>query len=90
MSCTGIVESCRVLDSAADGKHGWIKLEKALVTLDSGIHTTSQYALNIDFVGGSQDVKTTVELSPTSARELLRTIQAALSKGVKMGIIDEG
>ncbi len=90
LSCTGIVESCEVLDSAAEGNHGWFKLGKALVTLDSGIHTPSQYALNIDFVGESQDIKTAIELSPTSARELVHTILTVLSQGVKMGILEEG
>jgi hypothetical protein len=90
LSCTGIVESCQTFDSVADGKQGWFKLGKVVVTLDSGIHTPAQYALNMDFVSESRDIKTTVELSPTSAKELVRTIQIALSRGVKMGILDEG
>jgi hypothetical protein len=90
LSCTGIVESCKALDSAADGKQGWFKLGKVLVTFDSGIHTPSQYALSIDFVGESEELKTTVELSPTSARQLLHAIQTALSQGIKMGIVEEG
>jgi hypothetical protein len=88
LSCTGIVESCKTSDSAAnDGKQGWFKLGKVVVTLDSGIHTPSQYALNLDFVGESQDVKTTIELSPIAAKELSEIIQAALSRGVKMGLL---
>ena len=89
LSCTGIVESCNAPDSAADGKHGWFKLGKLVVTLDSGIHTPAQYALSIDFVGESQDTKFTVELNPIAAKEFLSAIQTALSKGVKMGILDE-
>ena len=91
MSCTGIIESCQTSDgAAADGKQAWFKLGKVVVTLDSGIHTPLQYALTIDFVGESQHTKTTVELSPKSAKELSDIIQAALSRGVKMGIVDEG
>jgi hypothetical protein len=82
------VRSCRAIDSAADGKQGWFKLGKVVVTLDSGIHTPSQYAVNIDFVSESQDTKTTVELSPMSAKELVDAIQTALSQGIKMGILE--
>jgi hypothetical protein len=87
LSCTGIVESCETFDSAADGKQGWFKLGKLVVTLDSGIHTSTQYAISIDFVNESQDMKTAVELSPTSAKKLADVIQTALSQGVKMGIL---
>jgi hypothetical protein len=90
LSCTGIVESFNVLNSAADGKQGRFKLGKVLVTLDSGLYTPCEYALNVDFLGESQDMKTTVELSPSSAMELVRAIQSALSRGVKMGILKEG
>jgi hypothetical protein len=83
------VESCKAPDSAADGKHGWFKLGKVLVSLDSGIHAPPQYTLNIDFVGESQDMRTTIELSPACANELLRTIQTVLSQGVRMGILSE-
>ena len=89
LSCTGIVESCQISDSAADGKQGWFKLGKVVVTLDSGIHTPTQYAMSIDFVSESQDMKTTMELSPMSAKNLASAIQTALSKGVKMGILEE-
>lgn len=84
------MESCQTSDSAADGKQGWFKLEQVVITLDTGIHTSSQYALSIDFVGESQNIKTTVELSPKSASGLSEIIRAALSRGVKMGIVDEG
>jgi hypothetical protein len=83
------VESYRTSDSAADGKQGWFKLGQVVITLDTGIQTSSQYALNIDFVSESQDIKTTVELSAKSAKELSDIIQVALSRGVKMGIVDQ-
>lgn len=89
MSCTGIVESCQAIDSAADGRQGWFKLGKAVATLDTGIHTPGQYALSIEFVSESQDIKSTVELSPMTAKNLVTLIEAALSKGVNMGILDE-
>jgi len=89
LSCTGIVESFQTFESAADGKQGWFKVGKVVITLDSGIHTPAQYALNIDFVSGSQDIKTTVELSPMSAKNLANAILTALSKGIKMGILEE-
>lgn len=80
---------CQTFDCAADGKQGWFKLGKFIVTLDSGIHTPSQYALSIDFIGESEDMKTTLELSPNSAKELVQAVQIALSQGVKMGILEE-
>jgi hypothetical protein len=89
LSCTGIVESCQTYDSVADGKQGWFKLGKIVVTLDTGIHTSSQYALSIDLVSESLDTRITVELSPSSAKELSDVIRAALSRGVKMGIVEE-
>ena len=89
LSCTGIVENCEAIDSAASsGKQVWFKLGHVVVTLDSGIHTNSQYAMSIDLVGATQDAKITLELSPRSAKELSEVIRTALVRGAEMGIIE--
>ena len=90
MSCTGITEASE-MSGSAQGTRGWFRLGKVLVTLDSGIHTQAQYAVNIEFVGGSgsEDATAAVELAPESARRLAEAIQAALSRGVKDGILGE-
>ncbi len=87
LSCTGIVETCAISGSS-EGKQGWFKLEQAVVTLDSGNHTEVQYGVSIDFVNESQDMKTSIELSPQSAKRLADIIQIALSRGAKMGILE--
>ena len=88
MSCTGIVETVEISGSS-ERKQGWFKLEQAVVTLDSGNHTEAQYGVSIDFVNESQDMKTSIELSPQSAKRLADIIQIALSRGAKMGILSE-
>ena len=88
MSCTGIVETFEISGSS-EGKQGWFKLEQVVVTLDTGNHTEAQYGVSIDFVNESQDMKTSIELSPPSAKRLADIIQIALSRGTKMGILEE-
>ena len=87
MSCTGIVETFEISGSS-EGKQGWFKLGQVVVTLDSGNHTQAQYGVSIDFVNESQDMKTSIELSPQSAKRLADIIQIALSRGAKMGIVE--
>jgi len=87
MSCTGIVETFKISGSS-EGKQGWFKLERAVVTLDSGIHTETQYGVCIDFLNESQSMKTSIELSPESAKRLAEIIQIALSRGAKLGILE--
>jgi len=85
LSCTGIVETLEVSGSS-EGKQGWFKLEYVVVALDSANHTEAPYAVRIDFVNESQDMKTSIELSPQSAKRLADIIQIALSRGATMGI----
>lgn len=91
MSCTGIVETSEISGSS-DGKLGWFKLGKVVVALDAGNRTSAQYAVMIDFVDASQggDRKTSLELTPESAKKLANVVEATLSRGVKEGIIEEG
>ena len=87
LSCTGIVETF-VISGSSEGKQGWFKLEQVVVTLDTGNHTEAQYGVSIDFVNESQDMKTSIELSPQSAKRLADIIQIALSRGAKIGILE--
>ena len=87
MSCSGIVETFEISGSS-EGKQGWFKLGQAVVTLDNGNRTETQYALNIDFINASQGMKTSIELSPQSAKRLADIIQNALTRGTKMGILE--
>ena len=89
MSCTGITETSE-LSGSAERIGGWFKREKVVVTLDSGVHTPAQYAVNIEFVSGSgSEARAAVELAPESAKRLIDIIQATLSRGVKGGSIGE-
>lgn len=87
LSCTGIVETFKISGSS-EGEQGWFKLQQAVVTLDSGNHTENQYGVSIDFLNESQGMKTSIELSPQSAKRLADIIQIALSRGTKMGILE--
>lgn len=69
------------------GKHNndWIKLEQANVSFDHPFHAPYEHALNIDFVNEHQRVA--VELSESSARELVNTILAVLNQAEAGGHI---
>ncbi len=77
--CTYIVEKARISGSGK-GAQGWFELRQANVYYDHPYHARLEYALNIDFVNEDEGVgaRVAVELTPDSARELVRSIQAAL------------
>jgi hypothetical protein len=80
--CSYIVEKAAVFGSAK-GPSGWMRIDTANVYFDHPYHTALDHALNIDFVseadGGRERVA--VELSESSARELIKKIEAALASG---------
>jgi len=80
--CSYIVEQASLVGSAKGAK-GWMKVDTANVYYDHPYHAQLDHALSIDFVnmaeGGRERVA--VELSAESARELVRTILAALESG---------
>jgi hypothetical protein len=80
--CTGIVETAKVSGSGK-GPQGWFKLEKVNVSYDHPFHAPLEHALNIDFVNESQGLtsRVAVELTPDSARSLVRAILESLSRG---------
>ena len=79
--CTGIVETAEVSGSGK-GPYGWFKLEHVNVSYDHPTDAQLDHALNIDFVNQSEgpSARVAVELSPESARRLVRAILAALSQ----------
>lgn len=85
--CTGIVETAKVSGSGK-GPQGWFKLEKVNVSYDHPYHAPLEHALNIDFVNESEGLssRVAVELTPESARNLVRAILESLSRGA----VEEG
>jgi hypothetical protein len=78
--CTGIVEIAEVSGSGK-GSHGWFKLEQVNVSYDHPTDAQLDHALNIDFVNLKEgpSARVAVELSPESARNLVKAILDALS-----------
>ena len=80
--CSYIVEKASVIGSAK-GPNGWMKIDTANVYFDHPYHAPLDHALGIDFVNernGARE-RVAVELSADSARELVKTILAALESG---------
>ena len=80
--CTGIVESRRISGSGK-GPHGWFPLDKASVSYDHPDHAQAEQAIIIDLFGdmAGPESRIAVELTPQSARDLVRAILASLSRG---------
>jgi len=79
--CTGIVETAEVSGSGK-GPRGWFKLEQVNVSYDHPSNAPMDQALNIDFVNPTDGpgARVAVELSPESARKLVKAILNALSQ----------
>lgn len=79
--CTGIVETAEVSGSGK-GPHGWFKLEQVNVSYDHPSDASFEQSLNIDFVNPDEgpSARVAVELSPESARKLVRAILTTLSQ----------
>ena len=80
--CTYITEKAKISGSGK-GPRGWFELSQANVYYDHPYHAPLEHALNIDFVNVDEGVgaRVAVELTPDSARELVRSILAALETG---------
>ena len=80
--CTYITEKAKISGSGK-GPGGWFNLSQANVYYDHPVHARLDHALNIDFVNDDEGVgkRVAVELTPDSARELVRSILAALESG---------
>ena len=89
--CTMIVEKAKVAGSARGAK-GWFKLDQVNVSYDHPANAQYDHAVNLDFVNGAAglDARVAVELSPDSARRLMRAIESALDRGVVEAGLDSG
>ena len=82
--CSYITERVAVSGSAK-GPAGWMTVDSATVYYDHPYHAPLDHSLNIDFVNAAEGATTRValELSAESARELVRSILAALEQGAE-------
>ena len=78
--CTNVTHSLAIAGSAK-GPSGWFAVDTARVYLDHPFHAPFDHTLNIDLVNeaAGAPARVAVELSPASARELVRQIEAALA-----------
>src|SRR5437763_1821015 len=79
--CTGIVETAEVSGSGK-GPRGWFKLEQVNISYDHPSDAPMEHALNIDFVNQKEgpSARVAVELSPESARKLVKAMLSTLSQ----------
>ena len=69
------------VQGSGKGANGWFELSHATAYLDHPYFTPLEHTLNIDFIredAGAQ-ARVAVELSPESARALVRCIETALA-----------
>lgn len=70
-----------VVDGSAKGPGGeWFRVRRATVYFDHPVHAMAEHSLNIDFAdpAGGPGARVAVELSPGSARRLMKAMEAAL------------
>jgi hypothetical protein len=79
--CTYATERAAV-DGSAKGPNGsWFHVTDATVYFDHPVHAMAEHTLNIDLADPSRgpSARVAVELTATSARELVAAIQSALA-----------
>ncbi len=88
--CTMIAEQI-VVEGSGKGANGWFTVRQANVSYDHPFNVPLDHALNIDFGDEAQGpgARVAVELSVASARALVETIQAVLSKADAGGFLEE-
>ena len=72
------------VEGGGKGAEGWFRLSHANVYLDHPFFTQLEHTLNIDFVDEKAGSRVAVELSPESARALLRSIESALASSSEL------
>jgi hypothetical protein len=89
--CTNLVQRA-IITGSAKGARGWIHVNAADVSYDHPFHAPLEHTLNIDFVDSRLEPgdRVAVELSPASARELMRKIMAVLERGETEQSADRG
>ena len=83
--CTYINQKADLWGSAK-GPQGWFPLTVANIGFDHPAHVNLEHALLIDFVN-PEHPRVAVEMSASSARALVRAIEAALEEAEAQGAI---
>ena len=78
--CTYITMTTEI-DGSGKGAAGWFPLTQAAAYYDHPVHAQAEHTLNIDFANpaGGPSQRVAVELTASSARALVATIEAALA-----------
>ena len=86
--CTMIAQQVKI-DGCGKGAGGWFTLREADVSYDHPFQAPFEHALNIDFVNEAQGpgARVAVELSMESAKTLVDTILAVLSRAEAGGYL---
>jgi Family of unknown function (DUF6295) len=79
--CTNILQQEQI-EGCGKGAKGWFALSGINVSYDCPYHIDLDHALNIDFVNEAKGpgARVAVELTPESARKLVKAILAALEE----------
>jgi hypothetical protein len=88
--CTMITTQAKI-EGCGKGTSGWFDLCEVNVSYDHPFHIRMEHALNIDFVNEAEGpgARVAVELSPESARDLVKAILTALDRAESGGWIEE-
>ena len=81
--CSWIVEKAAMRDCSGKGRNGWFELTEANVVYDHPYHARLEHAVCIDFLNPSQglEARVAVELTVEAARDLVKAIEMALTRG---------
>lgn len=85
--CTNIVENAHIT-AWGKGPTGWFDVRQVSVSFDHPYRAPLEHAISIDFLNEAEGLsaRLAVELTPQSARELIRVLQAALARGEEEGV----
>lgn len=88
--CTMIAKQVEI-EGTGKGEEGWFTVRQANVSYDHPFKASLEYALNIDFVNEAlgPGARTAVELTETSARNLVATILAVLGQAEAGGFMEK-
>jgi hypothetical protein len=88
--CTMITTQAKI-EGSGKGASGWFDLREVNVGYDHPFHIPLEHALTIDFVNEAEGpgARVAVELTPESARELVKAINAALERAESGGWVAE-
>jgi hypothetical protein len=87
--CTMISQQVRI-DGSGKGTSGWFAVRAANVSYDHPFNLPQEHALNLDFINEAMgpSARVAVEMSAESARALVETIQAVLTRAEAGGYLE--